>query len=84
MGIGASIFLIALGAILTFATDVSVSGLDLDVVGVVLMLAGGLGLVMTLLIWGPRRRAATVERVDRVAPSEVVERRRVYRDEPPL
>jgi hypothetical protein len=85
MGIGVSIFLIALGAILTFATDVSVSGLDLDVVGVVLMLAGGLGLVMTLLIWGPRRRVGGVERVDRVAPPrDVVEERRVYRDEPPL
>ena len=85
MGIGVSIFLIALGAILTFATDVSVSGLDLDVVGVVLMLAGALGLVMTLLIWGPRRRVARVERVDRgVAPRrEVVEERRVY-DDPPL
>ena len=85
MGIGVSIFLIALGAILTFATDVSVSGLDLDVVGVVLMLAGALGLVMTLLIWGPRRRAARVERVDRgvVPRREVVEERRTY-DDPPL
>ena len=85
MGIGVSIFLIALGAILTFATDVSVSGLDLDVVGVVLMLAGALGLVMTLVIWGPRRRVARVERVDRgVAPRrEIVEERRVY-DDPPL
>jgi hypothetical protein len=85
MGIGVSIFLIALGAILTFATDVSVSGLDLDVVGVVLMLAGALGLVMTLVVWGPRRRVARVERVDRgVAPRrEVVEERRVY-DDPPL
>ncbi|MFL6128025.1 MAG: DUF6458 family protein [Mycobacteriales bacterium] len=84
MGIGVSIFLIALGAILTFATDVSVSGLDLDVVGVVLMLAGALGLVMTLLIWGPRRRAARVEQVDRAAPPDVVQERRVYRDDPPL
>jgi hypothetical protein len=85
MGIGVSIFLIALGAILTFATDVSVSGLDLDVVGVVLMLAGALGLVMTLLIWGPRRRATRVERVDRgvVPRREVVEERRTY-DDPPL
>src|SRR5215218_6125956 len=58
MGIGVSIFLIALGAILTFATDVSVSGLDLDVVGIVLMLVGALGLVMTMLVWGPRRRRA--------------------------
>ena len=85
MGIGVSIFLIALGAILTFATDVSVSGLDLDVVGVVLMLAGALGLVMTLVVWGPRRRVARGERGDRgVAPRrEVVEERRVY-DDPPL
>jgi hypothetical protein len=75
MGIGVSIFLIAVGAILTFATNTSVSGLDLDVVGVVLMLVGVLGLAMTLLIWGPRRR---VERVDRrVAPRDVVEERRV-------
>jgi hypothetical protein len=82
MGIGVSIFLIAIGAIITFATNVSVSGLDLDVVGVVLMLVGALGLAMTLLVWGPRRR---VERVERgVAPRrEVVEERRVY-DDPPL
>ena len=65
MGIRVSIFLIALGAILTFATDVSVSGLDLDVVGIVLMLVGALGLILTMLVWGPRRR--------RVAPAEVVE-----------
>ena len=84
-GIGASILLIALGAILTFATDVSVSGLDLDVVGVVLMLAGALGLVLTLVVRGPRRRVARVERVDRgVAPQrEVVEERRGYDDSPP-
>jgi hypothetical protein len=82
MGIGVSIFLIAIGAIITFATNVSVSGLDLDVVGVVLMLVGALVLAMTLLVWGPRRR---VERVERgVAPRrEVVEERRVY-DDPPL
>jgi hypothetical protein len=82
MGIGVSIFLIAIGAIITFATNVSVSGLDLDVVGVVLMLVGALGLAMTLLVWGPRRRVARVERG--VAPRrEVVEERRVY-DDPPL
>jgi hypothetical protein len=80
MGIGVSIFLIALGAILTFATNVAVGGLDLDVVGVILMVAGALGLVMTLLIWGPRRR---VER-GTVPRREVVEERRVYDDGPPL
>jgi Domain of unknown function (DUF6458) len=81
MGIGVSLFLIALGAILTFATDVSVSGLSLDVVGLILMAVGALGLVMTLLVWGPRRRVRpTAEVVEerRVAPRrEVVEERRV-------
>lgn len=56
MGIGASIFLIAVGAILTFALDLSVGGLDLDVVGWILMAVGVLGLIMTTVIWGPRRR----------------------------
>jgi len=59
MGIGASIFLIALGAILTFALDFTVGGVNIDVVGWILMVAGVLGLLFTLLIWGPRRRAAT-------------------------
>lgn len=72
MTIGVSIFLIAIGAILTFATDVTVSGLNLDVVGVILMLVGILGLVLTLVIWGPRRRAGRV-----VPGGEIVEERRV-------
>ncbi|MFY1687547.1 DUF6458 family protein [Plantactinospora sp. WMMB782] len=59
MGIGTSIFLIALGAILTFALDISVGGLNLDVVGWILMAAGVLGLIMTTVIWGNRRRAVT-------------------------
>ncbi|MGW3807371.1 DUF6458 family protein [Micromonospora sp. NPDC005113] len=61
MGIGTSIFLIALGAILTFALDASVGGINLDVVGWILMAAGVLGLIMTTLIWGRRRAVATSE-----------------------
>jgi hypothetical protein len=76
VGIGASIFLIAVGAILTFALDVSLGGLDLDVVGWILMAAGALGLVMTALIWGRRRQVVTP--VDReVVTREPVEYRRV-------
>ena len=60
MGIGGSIFLIAVGAILTFATDVQVSGLDLDVVGIILMIAGVLGLLMVLFVFGPRSRTTNV------------------------
>lgn len=69
MGIGASIFLIALGAILTFALDLHIGGLNVDVVGWILMVAGVLGLIMTTLIWGRRR--------DVVTTTEPVEYRRV-------
>ena len=51
-------------------------------VGLILMAVGALGLVMTLLIWGPRRRIARVEHPV-VAQREVVEERRVY-DDPAL
>lgn len=67
MGIGASIFLIAVGAILTFALDLNISGVDLDIVGWILMAVGVLGLIVTLAIWLPRRRAGagtTVVRED--------------------
>ncbi|KIR65773.1 MULTISPECIES: DUF6458 family protein [Micromonospora] len=69
MGIGTSIFLIAVGAILTFAMDATVGGVDLDVVGWILMAAGALGLVMTTLVWGRRREVVTT--------TEPVEYRRV-------
>ncbi|MFJ8577810.1 DUF6458 family protein [Micromonospora sp. NPDC093277] len=59
MGIGTSIFLIAVGAILTFALDVHVGGVSLDVVGWILMAAGVLGLIMTTLVWGRRRDVVT-------------------------
>ncbi len=58
VGIGASVFLIAVGAILTFAVHASVSGIAIHTVGVILMIAGALGLIVTLTIFAPRRRAA--------------------------
>ena len=72
MGIGVSIFLIAVGAILAFAVNASVQGLDINVVGWILMVVGLIGLIMTAFIWGPRRNTA--------APGGVVEERRVYDD----
>ena len=61
MGIGVSILLIAVGAILTFAFDLSVDvpsigAVDMDFVGWILMAVGALGLVVALLIGGRRRR----------------------------
>lgn len=59
MGIGLSLFLLAAGAILTFAVDVTTEGVDLDTIGVILMVVGGLGLLLFLTVWGswgPDRR----------------------------
>jgi Domain of unknown function (DUF6458) len=57
--IGAGIFLIAVGAILKFATNVHVEGVSIDTVGLILMIAGAAGLVLGLLqetIWASRAR----------------------------
>jgi hypothetical protein len=56
MRLGTAIVLLALGAILTFALRVDVSGVDLQVVGWILMIVGALGIVLELAIWGPRSR----------------------------
>lgn len=77
MTIGASIFLIAVGAILKFATNLRVEGVSVDTVGLILMLAGVAGLILGLIqeaIWSRRRR-------DEVAAPAVEERREVR--EPP-
>ncbi len=49
MALGSSLFLIAIGAVLAFGVTTTVSGLDLDVIGVVLMVVGAIGLLMSLL-----------------------------------
>jgi hypothetical protein len=60
MGIGVSIFLMAVGAILAFAVNVSAEGINLDTVGVILIILGLVGLLASLVFWDdwtPRRRA---------------------------
>jgi heme/copper-type cytochrome/quinol oxidase subunit 2 len=60
MTIGTSILLIAVGAILKYAVTAHVSGIDLQTVGVILMLVGILGLILSLLytfVWSDRARA---------------------------
>jgi TRAP-type C4-dicarboxylate transport system permease small subunit len=76
MTIAAAIFLIAVGAILKFATNVHVQGVSLDTVGLILMIAGAAGLVLSFIqeaIWSRRAR--------RDEPPAVEERREVR--EPP-
>ena len=50
MTIGTSLFLIAIGAILKFATHIHVAGIDLHTVGVILMVVGGFGLLLGLFL----------------------------------
>ena len=59
MGIGISVFLIAVGAILAFAVNIVVSGVDLDIVGMILMIAGGIGLLWSLLVLSRGVRGGT-------------------------
>jgi len=58
MTIGASIFLIAVGAILRYAVDVTVQGVEINTIGLILMIAGAVGLLigLFLLIQTDRRR----------------------------
>ena len=51
MGIGVSIFLIAVGAILAFAVNVRTSGVDLYTVGIILMIVGSIGFLASLVFW---------------------------------
>jgi hypothetical protein len=60
MGIGLSIFLIAVGALLAFAVDYQLWWLDIAVAGWVLMVVGALGLLLTLVLWSRRRGTGSV------------------------
>ncbi|HEY5336169.1 MAG TPA: DUF6458 family protein [Mycobacteriales bacterium] len=68
MGIGVGILLIAVGAIMDFAITVNGKGFNIHTVGLILMIAGVLGILLELVLFMPRRRG--------VAQREVVVRRR--------
>jgi hypothetical protein len=70
MGLGASILLIAVGAILRWGVTAEIAGLDISVIGLILMVVGGIGLVLSLLFWstlgfGRTDRRDTVVREER-------------------
>ena len=62
MELGTSLFLIAVGAILTFAINADISGIEISTVGIILMIIGVLGLLISLLYLAPRRRAVVEDR----------------------
>jgi hypothetical protein len=51
MGISFSILLIAVGAVLAWAVDVSASGVNIQLVGVILLIVGILGFIGSLVFW---------------------------------
>ena len=51
MGISLSLLFIAVGAILTFAVSVAVSGASIPTIGIILMVVGAIGLVFSLIFW---------------------------------
>jgi hypothetical protein len=80
MGIGVSVLLIAIGAILAFAVHVTTSGFNVNTIGIILMVVGSVGLLVALMIggfgsWGGIRRTTYYEDGGAVPP-----RRRVMRD----
>jgi hypothetical protein len=83
---GISLFFLAVGAILTFAVNTTVRGVDLDTIGVILMVIGLLGMLFSLVLWDswtprPYRRDddVVVGRRDVVIDDEVPVRRSVTR-----
>jgi hypothetical protein len=68
MGISASLILIAAGAVLTWAVTATVSGVDVQTVGVILLVVGIVGLLLSLVFWSSwggfntRERRTVVER----------------------
>ena len=69
MGIGTSIFLIAVGAILKYAVTDTFSGIELATIGVILMVVGVIGLLVSLLFLARADRGTLVTR-DRVIERE--------------
>jgi hypothetical protein len=64
MYIGTSIFLIAVGAVLAFAVTATVAGINIHTAGLILLLAGVVGLLVSLFLeasWRDRRRPADGE-----------------------
>jgi hypothetical protein len=78
VGIGASIFCLVTGAILTFAVETdSTEGVNINNVGIILMIAGVIGLVVYLVVWAPRRRRVVAQPtvVERQVVQPVVQQR---------
>lgn len=64
MTIGSSIFLIAVGAILKYAVTATVAGIEIQTIGLILMIAGAIGLVIGLFLLTQGRRETVIDERD--------------------
>ena len=76
MGLGLGILLMVGGAILTFAVTATVQGVDLNTIGIILMAAGGLTLILGLIMGAQRTHTS-----HKVTQQQVSDRRRPPYDE---
>jgi hypothetical protein len=74
MSIGFSMFLIAVGAILAWAVNMSVAGIDIKIVGAILMVVGLAGMALSLLFWSSFAPFAHRTAVVETQTHEVVDR----------
>ena len=65
MSIGAALFMIAVGAILRYAVSDSIEGVDLQTIGLILMIIGVIGLLISLVMYANSTRRGTVVERDR-------------------
>ena len=84
MGIGISVLLSAVGLILALAVNKNFSGVDIQVVGWILVAAGVVGLILEIALFAPRRRYPAAGRTEvrerSVVNPPIVEERRTYED----
>jgi hypothetical protein len=65
MGVGAGLILIAVGAILAWAVDVSTSGFNLNTIGYILLVVGIIGVLLSLVFWSSWAGPGYFTRADR-------------------
>ena len=65
MGVGVSLILIAAGAVLAWAVDVSTSGFKVNTVGYILLIVGIIGLLLSLIFWSSWAGPGYLTRTDR-------------------
>ena len=60
MGIGGGLFLVAVGAVLTWGVTATVGGMNIHTIGIILIVVGVIGVFLDLLLFAPRRRSSRV------------------------